>query len=99
MQSTAPGKRDNRSGGAAQTAQELFGEEGYFEKRLLASAMGLPRVCRVKKCRRRKRCFGLGVVCLDDHASLAKKRFRSAMAILGLSLSDADGTPLKGNGQ
>ena len=70
-------------GGAALTADELFGPEGYFEARLLASAMGLPLVCSVKKCRRRGRCFGLGIVCLEDHAGLAKKRFPAAIALLG----------------
>ena len=76
-------KQGKRTVGVAVTAQELFGDEGAFERRLLASAMGLPRVCRVKKCRRRKRCFGLGIICLDDHPVLAKKRFPAAMAMLG----------------
>jgi hypothetical protein len=76
-------KEGNRTAGAAVTAEELFGEEGAFERRLLASAMGLPRVCRVKKCRQRKRCFGLGITCLDEHAGLARKRFTAAVAHLG----------------
>jgi hypothetical protein len=76
-------KQGNGTAGAAVTAEELFGEEGALERRLLASAMGLPRVCRVKKCRRRKRCFGLGIICLDEHAGLARKRFPAAMAQLG----------------
>ena len=76
-------KQGNRTVGAAVTAEELFGEEGAFERRLLASAMGLPCVCRVKKCRLRKRCFGLGIICLDEHAGLVRKRLPAAMAHLG----------------
>ncbi len=78
-----PPRRTGRSGGAARTGAELFGGEGYYEARMLASAMGLPRVCHVRKCRRRKRCFGFGIVCLDEHAGLAKKRFGAALALLG----------------
>src|SRR5665647_555130 len=32
--------------------------EAEFVNRMLASAAGLPRLCPLKKCRRRKRCFG-----------------------------------------
>jgi len=52
--------------------------------------MGLPRVCRVKKCRQRKRCFGLGLICLDDHPALARDRFTSAMRKLGWAKTYAE---------
>ena len=91
MTLVAARRKGKRTVGAAVTAEELFGEEGYFEKRLLASAMGLPRVCCVRKCRQRKRCFGLGIVCLDDHRGLAQKRFPAARALLGWDNPGADG--------
>jgi hypothetical protein len=74
----------------AATADELFAEEGALERRLLATAMGLPRVCRVGKCRRRKECLGFGTICLADHAGLAHQRFPSALAHLGLTAEDLD---------
>ena len=33
-------------------------------RRFIASAAGLPRVCVLKRCRRKKRCLGAGLVCL-----------------------------------
>lgn len=51
--------------------------------RLLASAMGLPRVCVVKRCQRSKRCFGAGIVCLVHHRGLARRRHAAAMIKLG----------------
>ncbi|HEY8248877.1 MAG TPA: hypothetical protein VIG38_16590 [Hyphomicrobium sp.] len=48
---------------------------------MLASAAGLPRVCVLKKCRRRKRCFGRfdgDLPCKRQQA-----RFQSALKVLG----------------
>jgi hypothetical protein len=55
--------------------------------RLVASAAGLPRVCVLKRCRRRKRCLGALVdgapPCVTYHRGLARARFQSALKVLG----------------
>lgn len=55
--------------------------------RLLASAAGLPRICVLKRCRRRKRCLGALVdgapPCVRHHRGLARARFQSALKVLG----------------
>jgi hypothetical protein len=50
--------------------------------RLLASAMGLPRICVFKACRRSKRCFGPEMVCIGHHRGLVRKRLRAAIALI-----------------
>ncbi len=61
--------------------------EAEILDRLVASAAGLPRVCVLKRCRRRKRCLGAMVCgelpCRRHHKGLAKARFRSALQVLG----------------
>jgi hypothetical protein len=61
--------------------------EAELIQRLVASASGLPRVCLLKRCRRRKRCLGDldsgRLPCTRQHHGLAKARFRSALAVLG----------------
>jgi hypothetical protein len=47
------------------------------------SAAGLPRVCVLKRCRRRKRCLGADLVCLHHHEGLLRKRYDSALTRLG----------------
>jgi hypothetical protein len=66
---------------AAEASQAEAAHDALIE-RLLASAMGLPRVCVFKVCRRAKRCFGAEPVCLEHHRGLAKKRWRAAAARL-----------------
>jgi hypothetical protein len=55
--------------------------------RLVASAAGLPRVCVLKRCRRRKRCLGAFAgdepPCVSHHRGLARARFQSALKVLG----------------
>ena len=50
--------------------------------RLLASAMGLPRMCVFKACRRRKRCFGPGMECVEHHRGIVRKRMGAAAALI-----------------
>jgi hypothetical protein len=61
--------------------------EAELFDRLVASAAGLPHVCRLKRCRRRKRCLGPlfrgQLSCKRHHRGLAKARFRSALEVLG----------------
>ena len=71
---------EDRHGGDDAPDAELF-------DRLVASAAGLPRVCVLKRCRRRKRCLG-GLVdgappCVRHHRGLARARFQSAIKVLG----------------
>ena len=77
--------------------------EAEFVNRMLASAAGLPQVCALKKCRRRKRCFGplIGgkLLCVRRHRGLAQARFESALKVLGWPNLNEDGTPIKGSGQ
>ena len=54
-----------------------------INRRLLASLVGLPRVCAVKKCRRRKRCFGAGQPYLAHHRGLIAARFEGALQRTG----------------
>ena len=58
-----------------------------INRRLLASLVGLPRVCAVKKCRRRKRCFGAGQPCLAHHRGLIAARFEGALQRTGWDVS------------
>ncbi len=51
--------------------------------RPIACAAGLPRVCALKRCRRRKRCLGADLVCWRHHEGLLRKRYGSALARLG----------------
>jgi hypothetical protein len=50
--------------------------------RLMSSAMGLPRICMVHKCRRRHRCFGAGQPCLRIYSGVVAARFDKALALL-----------------
>jgi hypothetical protein len=50
--------------------------------RLLASAMGLPRICVFKACRRTKFCHGPSMVCAGHHRGLVRKRMRAAIALI-----------------
>ena len=72
--------------------------EAELVGRLIASAAGLPRVCHLKRCRRRKRCLGplLGgeLACTRHHRGLVRARFRSALAVLGWPNRDRDGKPI-----
>jgi hypothetical protein len=52
-------------------------------RRLIASAAGLPRVCALKRCRRKKRCLGADLICVHHHEGLLRKRYASALARLG----------------
>ena len=74
--------------------------EAELFNRLVASAAGLPRMCVLKRCRRRKRCLGALVgselPCKRHHRGLAKARFRSALDILGWPNRDRDGKPIVG---
>ena len=76
--------------------------EAEFFNRMLASAAGLPRLCAIKKCRRRKRCFGPydgDLPCKRRHEALAQARFESALKVIGWPNVNDDGTPIKGSGQ
>ncbi len=77
---------------------DLEAREAELLDRLIASAAGLPRVCVLKRCRRRKRCLGpvLGgaLPCKRHHRGLAKARFRSALQVLGWPNRDKDGKPI-----
>ncbi len=60
--------------------RELSPQEEDLIARLLACAMGLPRVCRFKACRRRKRCLGPDVVCAKHPSGLVAERLQRAIA-------------------
>ncbi len=72
--------------------------EAELFDRVVASAAGLPRVCVLKRCRRRKRCLGPVVggelTCKRHHKGLAKARFFGALKILGWPNRDDDGKPI-----
>ena len=72
--------------------------EAEFFDRMVASAAGLPLVCTLKKCRRRKRCFGRydgDLPCKRLHRGLAQARYKSALKVLGWPNRNEDGTPIK----
>ena len=75
--------------------------EAEMFNRLMASAAGLWRVCTLKRCRRRKRCFGNwgtersgDIPCLRHHHGLMRKRFQSALKVLGWPNRREGGSPL-----
>lgn len=60
--------------------------EAEYHQRMLASAAGLAKICTIKTCRRRKRCFGPfdgDLPCLRRHNGLMGERFHSALHRLG----------------
>ena len=57
-------------------------QAGDIVGRLLASAVGLPRICVFKVCRRHKRCFGPHLACFEHHRGLARKRMADAIALI-----------------
>ena len=96
----SPKNNDNGSGIFENDDREAV--EAELTDRLLASAAGLPRVCGLKKCRRRRRCFGPydgDLPCKRLHRGLAQSRFQSALKVLGWPNLNDDGTPIKGNRQ
>jgi hypothetical protein len=76
--SATPRKTEPRTG----PHRPLFVTEEDVITRLLASAMGLPRICVFKMCRRRKRCFGPDMACMLHHRGLVRKRVRAAVALI-----------------
>ena len=59
--------------------------------RLLACAMGLPRICALKVCRRHRQCRGRDMICRIHHRGLAAKRIDAA--IRRISTPPASGRP------
>ncbi|CAN1724169.1 protein of unknown function [Hyphomicrobium sp. 1Nfss2.1] len=93
--STSPrGERPRKPSGIfLDSSPEAFTAE--YTERMIASAAGLPRICALKKCRRRSRCFGpyaAGLPCTRHHQGLCQARFAGALALLGWSLT-AEDTP------
>jgi hypothetical protein len=91
--------RNGKAGNATSSgSNDLEAREAELFNRLVASAAGLPRMCVLKRCRRRKRCLGPAVggelPCKRHHKGLAKARFRSALDILGWPNRDRDGKPI-----
>jgi hypothetical protein len=70
-------------------ASDAAAREAELVDRLIASAAGLPRVCALKQCRRRKRCFGPlaggELPCMRQHRGLARERLQDALRVLGWS--------------
>ena len=90
--------KNNDSGSRIFENDDPEAVEAELTDRLLASAAGLPRVCGLKKCRRRKRCFGPydgDLPCKRQHRGLAQARFQSALKVLGWPNVNDDGTPIK----
>ena len=73
------------NGGSGEAA--ISAREAELMDRLIACAAGLPRICSLKRCRRRKRClggFGSGdIPCLRHHRGLARARYGRALKKLG----------------
>lgn len=48
-----------------------------IEGQALAELVGLPRICRLRKCRRAKACLGVDLSCLTDLAGVGVRRWRA----------------------
>jgi len=87
-----------KGSGLLQTNDPETFEAELFD-RLVASASGLPRVCVLKRCRRRKRCLGPAaggeLPCQRHHQGLARTRFASALKVLGWPNCDNRGARKK----
>ena len=69
---------------------DAFQEE--FCLRMIASAAGLPRICTLRICRRRRRCFGTyrsGLPCVRHHGQLCGERLGAALQHLGWPCDEA----------
>ena len=67
-------------------ASEPSAFEEEFGRRMAVSLAGLPKVCVLKRCRRRKRCLGSrpgDLLCLRHHSGLFRARFEAALQQLG----------------
>jgi hypothetical protein len=62
--------------------REVSPDEADVVLRLLASAMGLPRLCVFKACRRRRRCLGPGLACSRHHHGLVERRIDAAIRLI-----------------
>jgi len=89
---STPRKPEPRTG----PHRPLFVTEEDVITRLLASAMGLPRICVFKMCRRRKRCFGPDTVCMRHHRGLVRKRTRAAIALISTPVAHPRRAPRLG---
>ncbi len=88
---TSPGRKTHHPGVFEFTTPEAA--EAEFHMRLMAGAAGLAKICTIKKCRRRGRCFGPfdgDLPCRRRHLGLFHERFNSALKFLGWSYDEAD---------
>jgi uncharacterized protein YecT (DUF1311 family) len=58
-------------------------EAADIRARVMATAAGMPRICTLKRCRRRKRCFGEPPRCLMNNLGLMHQRLAAAYRTLG----------------
>ena len=49
-------------------------------RRLMLSEIGMPRLCVLRHCRRKKRCFGPGMICKQHHEALVNARIDALVA-------------------
>lgn len=96
MAKTPNSKPDSKPKGKPKTSGIFLDDDPEATKveyveRMLASAAGLPRICALMKCRRRRRCFGPfdgDLPCKRLHGRLCRKRFAAALRRLGWAKSE-----------
>ncbi len=62
------------------TARLTEAEKTELCRRLVLSEIGMPRICVLRHCRRKKRCFGPDMICTVHHAALANARIDKLVA-------------------
>jgi hypothetical protein len=53
-----------------------------LQYRMLMSQLGMHRICVLRRCRRKKRCFGPDIVCSHHHSALVEERGERMFASL-----------------
>jgi hypothetical protein len=57
---------------------ELSAEEIHdLQRQIIATFIGLTRICSRRRCRRQRRCVERGAPCLDRHAGAASERLHA----------------------
>ena len=84
------GGSDN--GGADFEGSELNEKRLEFDmlRRYVSHMLGVPHICRVRRCRRSGRCLGPSAVCYYDHAGVLRRRFERILDLAAAPFVDFD---------
>ena len=65
------------------TMQLNEAEKTELCRRMVLTEIGMPRLCVLRRCRRKRKCFGPNMVCAWHHAGLVEARVAALERRLG----------------